>query len=34
MEPGNGLEIASFTVTLGIAVILLAVFVVGSVAFG
>ncbi len=33
MEPGNGFEIASFTVTLGIAAILLAVFHVGSAAF-
>jgi hypothetical protein len=34
MEPGNGLEIAAFTVTFGVAVILVAVFVVGAVAMG
>ena len=32
MEPGNGLEIAAFTATFCAAVILLAIFVIGSVA--
>lgn len=34
MEPGNGLEIAAFAATFCVAVILVAVFVVGSVALG